>query len=266
MKVIVAPTKEAATPEAAGLVERFVRDDHGGARVLGLAVGETMRPLFAELVRRHRHGGLSFASVDVYLLDEYVGLGPEDPNLFSEVMRKQFVEHSDIGVSSFHYPNPQAADLDVECARYEREVRFAQVGLQFLGLGLNGHIGFNEPGSAADSVTRMVELSEQTRVTNAASFPEPQAVPKLAITQGISTIMSANRLVLMAFGSKKANIVARALQEPATCEVPASLIRDHTNLTVLLDPPAASSLSAIVASRTASRSQNPSANSGIRIA
>ena len=205
-----------------------------------------MRPLFAELVRRHRHCGLSFASVDAYLLDEYVGLEPEDPNLFSEITRKQFVEHADIGVSSFHCPNPNTADLHAECARYERVVRDAHVGLQLLGIGLNGHIGFNEPGSTADSVTRVVELSEQTRAANAESFPESQTVPTLAITQGISTIMSANRLVLVAFGSKKADIVARALQEPATPKVPASAIRSHPDVTVLLDPPAASSLSTIV--------------------
>ncbi len=248
MRVVVAASRQAATSEAAGLVERFVRDGDACTQTLGLglAVGETMRPLFAELVRRHRHCGLSFASVDAYLLDEYVGLRPGDPQLFSEITKKQFVEHSDIGVSSFHCPNPNAADLHAERARYERVVRDAHVGLQLLGIGLNGHIGFNEPGSTADSVTRVVELSEQTRIANAANFPDRQAVPTLAITQGISTIMSANRLVLMAFGSKKANIVARALQEPATPKVPASVIRSHPDVTVLLDQPAASSLSTIV--------------------
>ena len=142
-----------------------------------------------------------------------------------------------------HGPNPHAADLDAECARYEREVRDAKIGLQLLGIGSNGHIAFNEPGSPLDSTTRVVALSDKTQADNARFFPAGQPVPARAITQGIATIGAAARLVLVACGEHKAHPVARAVEGPVTEDLPASAIQLHPSVTVVLDSPASSGLS-----------------------
>ena len=202
-----------------------------------------MQGVFAELVRRRRAGGLSFAGVHAYLLDEYLDLDRRDPCAFSNVACRLLAGHIDIGPDAVHGPNPHAADLDAECARYEREVRDARIGLQLLGIGSNGHIAFNEPGSPLDSTTRVVELSDQTRADNARFFPAGRPVPSRAITQGIATISAAAELVLVACREHKARAVAGAVEGRVTEEVPASAIQLHPRVTVVLDLPAASRLS-----------------------
>ena len=241
MKVVVAESGNAAGRVAADVVERFVSASMSPA--LGLATGETMQGMFSELARRHREQGLSFAGVHAHLLDEYLDLDRHDPCAYRNVAHRLLARHVDIGPDAVHGPNPHAADLDAECARYEREVRDAKIGLQLLGIGSNGHIAFNEPGSPVDSTTRVVELSERTRADNARFFPAGKPVPARAITQGIATIGAAAKLVLLACGEHKADAVARAVEGPVTVDVPASAIQLHPNVTVVLDPPAASFLS-----------------------
>ena len=240
MKVVVAESADAAERVAADLVERFISASTSPA--LGLATGATMQGVFAELVRRQREKGLSFAGSHVYLLDEYLDLDRHDPCAFSNVARRLLAGHIDIGPDAVHGPNPHAADPDAECARYEREVRDAKIGLQLLGIGVNGHIAFNEPGSTLNSTTRVVELSEQTRADNIRFFPAGQPVPSRAMTQGIATIGAAARLVLVACGQRKADAVARCVEGPVTEKVPASAIQLHPNVTVVLDSPASSCL------------------------
>ena len=201
-----------------------------------------MQGVFAELVRRRREQGLSFAAAHAYLLDEYLDLDRRDPCAFSNVACRLLAGHIDIGPDAVHGPNPHAADLDAECARYEREVREASIGLQLLGIGSNGHIAFNEPGSPLDSTTRVVELSERTRADNARFFPAGRPVPARAITQGVATIGAAAELVLVACGEHKARAVAGAVEGRVTEEVPASAIQLHPRVTVVLDLPAASRL------------------------
>ena len=202
-----------------------------------------MQGVFAELVRRRREKGLSFAGAHAYLLDEYLDLDRRDPCAFSNVACRLLAGHIDIGPDAVHGPNPHAADLDTECARYEREVRDAKIGLQLLGIGSNGHIAFNEPGSPLDSTTRVVELSERTRADNARFFPAGRPVPARAITQGVATIFAAAKLVLVACGEHKAHPVARAVEGPVTADLPASAIQLHPSVTVVLDSPASSGLS-----------------------
>ena len=175
MRVVVAESADAAGRAAADLVARFITASPSSA--LGLATGETMEAVFAELVRRHHEQGLSFVGVDAYLLDEYVGLERCDPCAFRGVVHRLLAHHVDFRLGAVHGPDPAAADLDVECARYERQVRAASIGLQLLGIGSNGHIAFNEPGSPRDSTTRVVELSDQTRADNARFPPPPPASP-----------------------------------------------------------------------------------------
>lgn len=240
MRVIVCNDSEHVAQEAADTVECFVSGSDSPA--LGLATGGTMEDLFAELVSRHRRRGLSFCAVDAYLLDEYVGLDPCDANAYRSVVHRLLVRHIDLKSRSVHAPDPQAVDLDVECVRYEQEVRDASIGLQILGIGSNGHIAFNEPGTPLDSVTRVVELRGQTRDDNSRFFPSGHPVPAQAITQGIATILSASELLLLACGAAKAVAVARAVEGAVTDAVPASAIQFHPNVTVVLDPFAAQCL------------------------
>ena len=204
--------------------------------------------LFAELARRHRERGLSFAGVHAYLLDEYLDLDQDDPCAFRNVVHRVLAGHVDIRPDAVHGPDPHAADMAAECARYEREVREASIGLQLLGIGPNGHVAFNEPGSPLEGTTRVVALSEQTRADNARFFPEGRSVAARAITQGIATILAAAELVLVACGEHKAEAVAQAVEGPVTAEVPASALQLHPNATVVLDPPASLRLAKIPAS------------------
>ena len=224
---------------AADLVENLITVSPSTA--LGLATGETMEPVFAELGRRHREHGLSFAGVRAYLLDEYVGLDRLDRRAYRNVVHRLLVRHVDLAPGAVHGPNPHAANLGAECARYEHVVRDAKIGLQLLGIGANGHIAFNEPGEPLHSITRVVSLSDQTRADNARFFPHGRS-PARAITQGISTISAAARLALVACGRHKAAAVAQAVEGPVTAEVPASAIQLHQNVTVVLDPAASSGL------------------------
>lgn len=223
--------------------------------VLGLAAGATVKPLYAELARRHNQSGQTesranpTAKLRAYLLDEYVGLAPDDHRSFRNTLLCEFARP--IGLAeeklcgpreSVCGPRASEADLFAECARYEASVKEARVGIQLLGIGVNGHIGFNEPGSPLDSATRVVELSEKTRQANARVFA-PDAVPTRAITQGIGTILAADKLLLLAFGSHKAAPVQQALEGEITPQVPASAVRLHSRATVILDTAAASKLS-----------------------
>ena len=239
MRIIVADGPDGVVRRAADIVERFVSTSE--SRALGLATGQTMEGLFAELVDRHRQG-LSFRAVDAYLLDEYVGLELGDPNAYRSVVGHLFAQHVDLDDGSLHGPDPRAPDPDAECARYEREVRDASISLQILGIGSNGHIAFNEPGTQFDSITRVVELSEQTRSDNARFFVAGHSVPTRAMTQGIATILAASKLLLVAFGAGKASAVAQAVEGPVSGAVPASAIRLHPNVTVVLDPLASQQL------------------------
>ena len=241
MRIIVAESGDAAACVAADLVERFIVASP--SPVLGLATGATMQGIFAELVRRHREQALSFSDVHAYLLDEYLDLDPRHPCAYRNVARRLLARHVDIGPNAVRGPNPHASDLEAECARYEQDVRQASVGLQLLGIGSNGHIAFNEPGTPLDSITRVVALSDKTRADNARFFPAGQPVPARAITQGIATISAAAKIVLVACGEHKADAVARAVEGPVTTEVPASAIQLHPRATVVLDLPAASRFS-----------------------
>ena len=240
MRVVVSESATAAARVVADLVERFIAS--AARPALGLATGETMEAVFAELVQRHREQGLSFARVHAYLLDEYLDLDHDDRSAYRNVAHRLLAGQVDMGPGTVHGPNPQALDVTAECARYERQVRQASIGLQLLGIGANGHIAFNEPGSPLDSATRVVELSEQTRADNARFFPAGRSVPARAITQGISTVAAAQEIVLVACGEHKARAVARALEGPVTVEIPASALQLHPSVTVVLDRRASSGL------------------------
>lgn len=237
MRVIVASNSEDLAIRAADLVQASLGSDP--TPVLGLATGASVQPLYRELVRRHRDEGLSFAATRGFLLDEYVGPAPDHPQLYRNVVRSELTGHIDLDPARLHSPDVHTADLEEECSHYDRRVSRARIGLQVLGIGRNGHLAFNEPGSRFDSRTRVVRITAGTRADNARFFDRPDQVPESAVTQGLGTILEAERLLVIASGAAKADAVRRALHGPVTDTLPASILRTHPRVTLLLDPDAA---------------------------
>ncbi|WP_194541434.1 glucosamine-6-phosphate deaminase [Paenibacillus sp. JZ16] len=203
---------------------------------LGLATGSTPVGLYAKLIEMNRQGLVSFAQTTTYNLDEYVGLPENHPESYRTFMNEKFFNHVDIQIERTHVPNGNAADAKAECLNYDKMLEeFGPVDLQLLGLGHNGHIGFNEPGEALSGGTHVVELQEKTRNANARFFPTLDDVPTHAITMGVATILKARQILLLVRGEDKAEIVHRALQGPITTQCPASLLQCHPNVVVLLD-------------------------------
>ena len=212
--------------------------------VLGLATGSTPIGAYRQLVRWHRQGDLSFREVRAVNLDEYYGLAPTHDQSFRRFMRDNLFDHVDIATENTHAPDGLAGDAGLECARYERTV--AALGypdLQLLGLGRNGHIGFNEPCDRFPVTTHLVDLAESTIEANARFFASAGDVPRQAITVGIGAIMRARKILLVVSGADKAGALAKTVRGPVTPEVPASILQLHPDVTVVGDGAALSGLS-----------------------
>lgn len=241
VKVLVVRNYEELSREAANNIAEAVKAEPDV--VLGLATGGTPLGCYRELIRMHREEGLSFSRVTTFNLDEYVGLPPEHPQSYHYYMFHNLFNHIDVKKENIHIPNGMADDLDEECRRYEEAIKEAGgIDLQLLGIGRNGHIGFNEPGSPFNSRTRVVRLTEQTRRDNARFFNSIEEVPTHAITMGIGTIMEARRIILIASGEAKAEAIAKAVKGPRTVEVPASALQEHPDCLFIVDREAASLL------------------------
>jgi glucosamine-6-phosphate deaminase len=201
--------------------------------VLGLPTGRTPVKMYERVVAACSRDYHCFRDVVTFNLDEYVGIEPTHPGSYWIFMQKQLFDHVDIQKSNEHIPNGMAPDAHAECARYEREIAAAGgLDLTFLGLGSNGHIGFNEPGTPFDSRTRVVALTESTRAANAPLFPDGN-VPTHAITMGIGTILESKSIVLLASGEKKRAAIERLRSGEITEEFPASALWRHPDVTVL---------------------------------
>jgi len=213
------------------------------ALVLGLATGSSPLPVYADLRRRRAEGSLSLATARAFLLDEYVGLPPGHPQSYRTYVAREFEAGLDLADDAVQGPDVQAADLPAACAAYEAAIDAAGgVDLQLLGIGADGHIGFNEPGSSLGSRTRLKTLGEQTRRDNARFFASADEVPRHVVTQGVATILQARHIVLLAFGEAKAGALAAAVEGPVTAMIPASALQLHPHVTVFVDEPAASGL------------------------
>jgi glucosamine-6-phosphate deaminase len=222
--------------ELAGLIRR--RAAEGRPAVIGFATGSSPLPLYRELVRLHREEGLSFAGVVGFNLDEYIGLPPGDPLSYRAFMCDHLFSLVDILPGNFHLP-----DAEEGGEAYERRIAEAGgIDFQILGIGRNGHIGFNEPGSAADTRTRRVELDARTRADAAQAFGGLDRVPRHAVTMGCETILKARKIALLAWGENKAEAVAAAIGGPVTEDLPASFLQRHPSVTFYLDRGAAGAL------------------------
>lgn len=240
METIVLATPAEVASRAADVVADLL-----GARpdaVLALPAGRTPGPLYDELVRRHREEGLSFAGATAFDLDEYLGIGAEHPGSFRRFLDGRLYRLVDFAAERIHSPDGRATDPAAEAARYEHAIALAGgLDLVILGLGQNGHLAFNEPGSSFDAPTRVVTLAEKTRAANRDAFPS-EPFPERAITVGMASILSARRCLLLAVGAGKAEAIARLVEGAVTPAFPASALRQHANALVLVDGEAGSRL------------------------
>jgi glucosamine-6-phosphate deaminase len=238
MKVIRARDYDQMCSFAAHFIARQVR--HKPNMVLGLATGRTMQGLYREVVERHRAGEVSFADVHTFNLDEYVNLDPNHPASYHSYMRWHFVEQVDIPPENVHIPDGNSDRLLEAAGVYEAGIAAAGgLDLQVLGIGRNGHIAFNEPGSSLVSRTRVKRLSPETILANTPEFGDPESVPRYVITMGIGTVMEARFLLLLASGSSKARAVEQMIEGPVTAQCPASILQMHPHAFVIVDEPAA---------------------------
>ena len=240
LRTRVLPDYEAMSAAAADVVASKLREEPGA--VFMIPTGTTPLGMYRRLVAMHEREGLSFARATFFNLDEYLGLPPDHPASYHVYMQKNFYGRVDVDPERVHLPDGFAPDPEAECERYEREIRAAGgVNLCVLGIGRNGHIGFNEPGASFDSRTRVVRLAETTRRVNAADF-EGERAPERAISVGMRTISDSREVLLLASGANKARAVGAAVGGEVSEEVPASALRRHPNVAFLLDRNAASAL------------------------
>lgn len=213
--------------------------------VLGLATGSTPVGIYSQLIEWYRKGDLSFAEVQTVNLDEYQGLPPDHPQSYRNFMQQNLFDHIDILPQQTHVPNGLAKDAAKECARYEALIAsLGGIDLQLLGLGHNGHIGFNEPAAAFAKETHLVELTESTIEANTRFFESREAVPRQAFTMGIKTILGAKKILLAVSGKEKAEAVYRSFAGPVEPGVPCSILQFHPDVTLVGDAPALSQLKA----------------------
>ena len=242
MKLYVARSAEEWNRLTAQIVREVIEAKPDA--VLGLATGNTPIGMYKELVRMYKAGEIDFSRVRTFNLEEYLGIAPGHPASFISFMKQHLFDHVNIDPDRIHIPKANPDDPEAEAAAYRELLRtYGPCDLQVLGIGTNGHIGFNEPGTSFDSVTSVVELHESTRKANAPAFGgDPANVPARAITVGISEIMTAKKILLLATGAGKADIMKAALEGEVTEQVPASVLQRHDDVVVVCDEAAASRL------------------------
>jgi glucosamine-6-phosphate deaminase len=238
MRVIVERDKDGVSRRAAQLVASLVR--RRPTCVLGLATGGTPLGMYAELIRMHRDEGLDFSRVVTFNLDEYVGLSGSHPHSYRHFMQQNLFDHVNIDPRDTHVPDGRALDFEAYCEQYERLIsEEGGIDLQVLGIGGDGHIAFNEPGSSLGSRTRLKTLTEETVRDNARFFGSEKDVPRLAITMGVGTILESRQCLLLAAGDGKARAIRDTIKGPITAQVTASALQLHRDVIAILDEEAA---------------------------
>ena len=214
-----------------------------GNPVLGLATGSSPVGLYKEMIRDHKENGTSYKNILTWNLDEYVGIPRTHEQSYWTFMHENLFNFIDIPEENIHVPVGESEDEEAECVKYEESMKGHTVDIQVLGIGSDGHIAFNEPGTPFDSLTHLMDLTEQTRKDKARFFyNDINQVPKRSITMGLASIMRAKKIIVIATGENKAEAVYGMLKGPKTTDCPASILQDHPDVTVLLDKAAASKL------------------------
>lgn len=243
MKIITMQNYQELSLKAADLVTAVVKAN--ARAVIGLATGSTPEGMYKELIKRFKKGRLDFAQVVFFNVDEYLGLSPEHKQSYHYYMRTKFFDYINVRPENVHIPAGCCKDLERECEDYDRKIAAAGgLDLQILGLGPNGHIGFNEPASALLLHTHLAKLTPNTMETNSRFFVSKEEMPKMAITMGMGAIMAAKKIILLASGTNKAPVIKQMCAGKVTTAVPASLLQLHRDLTVVVDLEAASLLQA----------------------
>lgn len=240
MRVIVVKDYDAMSREAFRLMKATLTEKKDA--VLGLATGSTPIGLYREMIADHRAGGTSYRDVRTFNLDEYVGLDVSSDQSYVYFMRNNLFDHIDVLPENTNIENGKAEDPEAECARYNALLSETEIDLQILGIGSNGHIAFNEPGTPFDSVTHVVELAESTVKDNSRLFKSIDEVPRRAFTMGLANIMAAKKVVILANGANKARAVYGLCRGEITEQLPASILQKHPDCTLICDEAAASLL------------------------
>jgi glucosamine-6-phosphate deaminase len=239
MRLIVCDNQQEIANIGADMIAEVV--ENNPTAVLGLATGSTPVPMYKELIRRYEAGKLDFSTVRSVNLDEYYPLAPDNDQSYRYFMNHQLFDHINIDKNNTSVPDGLATDPAAACAAYEALIReLGGIDIQVLGIGGNGHIGFNEPAEALDPLTHLTDLTEDTIRANARFFESEEDVPRHALTMGIGTILSARRIMLIATGEAKAKAIATVLSGKLTTSCPASMLNLHSNVTILCDRAAVS--------------------------
>jgi glucosamine-6-phosphate deaminase len=240
VRVVIEPTAELYR-RAARKVAALIRAEP--TAVLGLATGRTMLPLYDELARLYAAEGLSFARIRAFALDEYVGVAPDAPGSYGRYLRDKLVDRTDLPAASVRLPQASASGAAAAALAYEAEIRAAGgIDLQLLGLGVNAHLGFNEPGSSLASRTRVKALAPETLASNREDLPALGAAPRMALTMGLGTILEAKACLLLATGNAKAAAVAATIEGALSASAPASVLQLHPQVTAYVDDAASAGL------------------------
>ena len=242
MLVTIKKNYDEVSKEAANMVADLIRRKPNC--VLGFATGGTPLGLYKELIRMHKEEGLDFSKVTTFNLDEYVSLPPEHPQSYHYFMWENLFKHVNVDPRYVHIPQGMAKDIDEFCEWYEERIEYyGGIDLQILGIGANGHIAFNEPGSSLGSRTRIKTLQKETRWDNKRFFDSDEQVPSQAITMGVGTIMDSKTLLLLASGKSKAHAIKATVEGPITALYPATIVQMHRKAFIICDEGAGSSLS-----------------------
>ncbi len=234
LRVVIEKTAAQAELRAAGILAELVR--RNPQAVLGLATGSTPINVYRELIRQHREAGLDFSQVTTFNLDEYVGLGPQHPQSFRYFMQARLFNDINIDPSRTFVPDGRALDFESHCRQFEQRIVDAGgIDLQLLGIGVDGHIAFNEPGSSLGSRTRLKTLASETIRQNAKFFQGDEQVPRLALTMGVGTILESRKCLLLATGAHKASAIRSMIEGPVTAQITASALQLHREVIVIVD-------------------------------
>jgi len=239
MKIIKVADYDEMSSKACEMVVDKVKEM--GNPVLGLATGSTPEGLYQRIIEKYKQGDVSFENVTTFNLDEYVGLAGDDPNSYRYFMNEKLFKHVDISTDKTHVPNGVAKDLNAECENYEQFIQdVGGIDLQVLGLGTNGHIAFNEPGTSFESRTGVVDLTQETLEANRRFFNSIDEVPTQALSMGIGLIFEAKEIILLVSGEAKAEALSRVINGKVTEELPGSILQQHDHVTIIADAAALS--------------------------
>ena len=241
MRVVILPTEQEASDFAADFIEKLIIDKENA--VLGLATGSSVLLTYEALIKKYQSGKMSFKNITTFNLDEYVGLKPHHIQSYRHYMNRKLFNHIDIDQKKTYIPECFNKDYELSCENYESTIKsLGGIDIQVLGIGTNGHIGFNEPTSSLSSRTRVKTLTQNTIENNSRFFKDNETQPSLAITMGIGTIMEAKQILLLGLGKHKSKAIAEVIEGPVSSFFPGSILQQHKNVIVVVDKHAASDL------------------------